>query len=127
MIGRCQICGRKKPTRKDGTIGHHFTKGERCRGAGAVPLELGDDRLEAVILEARDRQERAMLELRALRDRRANWIDPAIERAAYAFPIKLERRLRRHRDWPARARRQMERYGYAEQPPAYLIERERNA
>ena len=54
-----------------------------------------------------------------------------IRRAALAsHAVKLERRLKRHLDWPARYRRsiarQMERQGYAwaEPPPLYLVERE---
>jgi len=68
-----------------------------------------------------------------LEDARANWIEPAlfIRRATLASQlVKIQRRLKRHLDWPARYRRsmarQMERQGYAwaDPPPPYMIERE---
>lgn len=129
---RCQICGRRKHLRKDGTVVHHFTGGTRCEGAGFPPIEVDDGRLAEVVatLTAREREARAAI--RELEERRANYIDPALrqrETALFLRRFKLERRLDRIRDWPrryARAReRQLYEHGYcwAEEPPAYLVAR----
>jgi len=124
--GRCQICGRLKATRSDGSISHHHVKGVPCTGKGSPPIELDDRFLE----QEAGRLYRAAAAIRAtireLIARRVNYIDPALERArdqADDQAYKLDRRLARHRAWPDRYERQMERYGYAMPPPAYLLER----
>lgn len=125
---RCQICGRRKGLRKDRMILHHYVGGEPCPGLGYPPIEESDARLEqytvAVAIVASD----LLGDLAALFDARANYIDPALIKrygAASALATKIERRLERHRAWPERYRRQMERQGWGSPPPDYLIKRER--
>lgn len=124
--GRCQLCGRRKATRADGTIAAHYAGGVPCRGVGALPLDRDDRRLEEIIRELELELASIVAELRDLRDRRANWIDPTLPRRRTFLEdeaFRLRRRLKRHRDWPARYSRQMERFGYADVPPAYLLDR----
>ena len=130
---RCQICGRRKSLRKNGMVTCHYVGGAPCPGSGFPPIEHDDGCLFQRAAKAESDFQRAYDAVRRLEDARANWIDPAlfIRRAALAsHAVKLERRLKRHLDWPARYRRsiarQMERQGYAwaEPPPLYLVERE---
>jgi len=129
---RCQICGKRKHLRKNGTIAHHCVGGPRCPGSGHPPIEQDD----AWLIEYADRAQRAYERVRdeiyALQDRRANYIDPALisRRGALAgLSLKLSRRVKRHREWAERYARSMERqmmthgYGWADQPPAYLVAR----
>lgn len=63
------------------------------------------------------------LELAELFERRANWIEPRLYSDLLAATIeanRLGRRLSRHRAWPARFARQMERQGWGDPPPTYL-------
>lgn len=130
---RCQICGRRKSLRKNGMVTCHYVGGAPCPGSGFPPIEHDDGCLLQRAAKAESDVQRAYDAVRRLEDARASWIDPAllIRRAALAsHAVKLERRLKRHLDWPARYRRsiarQMERQGYAwaEPPPLYLVERE---
>lgn len=132
MKPRCQICGRRKHLRKNGTIVFHHVRGDRCDGAGFLPIEQDDARLVAIVAEREARYDRLRAEIADLEERRANYIDPALIRArnyAWLAYREVEKRLVRHRDWPARyARsiaRQMEKHGYAwaDPPPAYLLAR----
>jgi hypothetical protein len=123
---RCQICGRRRNLRRDGTIAHHHVRGQPCLGVGFLPIEQDDARLEAVAREAEARDRALTRELAALYERRANYIDPALIDAcgrAVALSLRLERRLARHRAWPARFARQMERQGWGDPPPDYLRQR----
>jgi hypothetical protein len=124
--GRCQICGRLKPLKVSGVMVHHHVKGVPCTGKNHPPLEADDAHLEAEAkrLYAVSDAKRALV--RDMLARRVNFIDPAheaIASAAWDQAYKLERRLKRHRDWPARYHRQMERYGMAMPAPSYLLER----
>lgn len=131
MTTRCQVCGRRKHVRKDGSITAHFTKGDRCLGGGFPPIERDDARLREVAEQATAAADRAATYVRELQERRANDVDSAIRRrnALWLAALPLKRRLARHDDWPARyARsmaRQMEKHGYAwaDPPPAYLLRR----
>lgn len=109
---------------------HHHVQGVPCRGKDHPPLEVDDAHLAAEVarLYAVSRTKRAFI--RDLLAKRVNYIDPAISVAAseaWGQAYKLERRLKRHRDWPARYHRQMERYGYAMPAPAYLMARLKDA
>ena len=130
---RCQICARRKSLRKNGMVTRHYVGGAPCPGSGFPPIEQDDARLMRCAADAESDFQRAYDAVGRLEDARTNWIDPAlfIRRAALAsHAVKLERRLKRHLDWPARYRRsiarQMERQGYAwaEPPPLYLVKRE---
>ncbi|WP_125953099.1 hypothetical protein [Novosphingobium sp. MD-1] len=129
---RCQICGRRKHLRKDGTVVHHCVGGPRCPGSGHPPIEHDDARLISYAAEIERAYRKAYAAVRVLEERRANFIDPAliIRRGLFAGQaLRIGRRLQRHRDWPERYRRsiarQMDRHGYAwaEPPPDYLVER----
>lgn len=122
----CQICGRRRGTNKAGMILHHHVRSRVCPGTGFPPIEQDDARLSQLLEEARAIDRACTEELRALFDRRANYIDPAlIDRcgAAVSLSLRLERRLARHLEWPRRFARQMERQGWGSPPPAYLIAR----
>lgn len=126
MIGRCQICGRRRGQRKDGGLVRHYVRGLPCEGEGFSPIEIDDSRLADLVSAKREAWRAIVLSLKALRDRRANWIDPQLEiqaRRLWSEASKLERRLNRHRSWPARFAREMERQGWGSPPPAYLIAR----
>jgi hypothetical protein len=123
---RCQVCGRRRGTNKLGLILHHHVRDQLCPGVGFVPIEQDDARLEAVAREAQARDRALTRELAALYERRANYIDPALLDAcgrAVALSARLDRRLARHRAWPARFARQMERDGWGDPPPDYLRQR----
>lgn len=124
---RCQICGRRQGLRANGTIRFHHVASRVCAGAGFAPIELDDDRLERCVAVLTEELSVAVRALRILRESRANFIPPELtERRARIEGelVRLERRLKRHRNWPARFRRQMERDGWGDRPPAYLLERE---
>jgi len=130
---RCQICGRRKPLRKNRTVVHHCVGGPRCPGSGYPPIEHDDGRLIEYAARIEAAYQRAYATVHALEAARANWIDPAliVRRGLLAGQaLRIARRLKRHRDWPERYRRamarQMEHHGYAwaDPPPAYLVERE---
>lgn len=132
--GRCQICGRRKYLRKSAVIAHHCVGGPVCSGTGHLPIECDDACLIAYAAQVITAYEMAHETVQRLEDARANWIDPVliVRRGVLAgHALRLGRRLKRHREWPARYQRsiprQMERYGYAwsDPPPAYLVERER--
>jgi hypothetical protein len=129
---RCQICGRRKHLRKDGAIVHHFVHGDRCLGAGHPPIEDSDARLVEVAADLSAAYDRVTAAIRALEDRRANYIDPALiarRRALSASSFKIGNRLRRHRAWAARYVRKYDKdmmelgYVWADKPPPYLISR----
>lgn len=123
---RCQICGRRLRLNKDGAIAMHHVRSAPCPGAGHPPIEQSDARLVSLIPETDDQARAAYAEIAALTERRVNWIDPALYRIgadASRLRDRLSRRLARHRAWPERFRRQMERQGWGDPPPAYLIER----
>lgn len=131
---RCQLCGRAKALRKDGTIVFHHVDGDPCPGRGFPPIEHDDARLEAYAVAVQRQFDDVHAKIRALEEARANYIDPALiaRRAALArLSLRVWNRLRRHRDWPGRYRRSMARqmakygYAYADPPPDYLIERDR--
>ncbi len=129
---RCQICGRRKHLRKNGTLVYHHVGGPRCPGSGHPPIEVDDAWLVeyAAQLDAAYRQARDAI--KALEDRRVNYIDPAliVRRGILAGDsLKIRRRLIRHHEWPARYIRTYDRhmmtqgYVWAGKPPAYLISR----
>jgi hypothetical protein len=127
MRVRCQVCGRRQGLKKTGGVRFHHVAGVPCEGAGFPPLEVDDGRLAQLAAEAWASYRKACDEVRALEERRANWIDPRLTARLYADLAKwsrLTRRLDRHRAWPDRFRRQMDRQGYGLPPPAYLVERE---
>lgn len=129
-MSRCQICGRRKGLRQDGTIVHHYVAGVPCMGIGHPPIESDDAHLAACRDKAADEWRAARDHIAELLARRVNWIDPRLERRReelFDLYLRLQRRLDRHRAWPARFRRQMERDGYGMAPPAYLLERESHA
>lgn len=124
--GKCQICGRRRPLKKSGGMVHHHVKGIPCRGKDHPPLEVDDRALEAEAAHYRAIEAKHRAAIKELVARRANWIDPAISAAAsqaWYSAYLMERRLARHRAWPERYRKQMERDGMAMPPPAYLLER----
>lgn len=124
--GRCQICGRLKGVRVTGGLVHHHVRGVPCPGKGAVPIEEDDRFLESEARRHRAAERSIRATVRDLLARRVNYIDPALQRAADQASdqaYKLERRLARHRNWPARYERQMARDGMAMRPPEYLLER----
>jgi hypothetical protein len=126
MRGRCQICGRLKPIRITGGIAYHHVQGVPCTGKGQLPLDQDDAFLVSEAKRLRDEQRQHSATIRTLIERRANFIDPAIEKArdaAWSAADKLERRLKRHRNWPARYEREMARDGMSMPPPAYLLAR----
>jgi hypothetical protein len=129
---RCQLCGRRKGLRKDGTIVHHFVGGDKCPGAGHPPIEESDARLIEVAAQLSAAFDRVNAEIRALQDRRANFIDPALihrRGALAAQSLKVNNRLHRHRTWADRYVRTYDRhmmtqgYVWADKPPPYLISR----
>lgn len=122
-MNRCQICGRRIGLLKNGNVRSHHVRGKLCGGVGAPPIEQSDNRLEECAEAASAREAALVAELAELLERRANYIEPRIyadlldaSRAAR----RLERRLRRHRDWPRRFARQMVRQGWGDPPPAYM-------
>lgn len=120
---RCQICGRRRGLNKARLVLFHHVKGRPCLGAGFPPIEESDARLAELAEETRLAARAAGRELAALYARRANWIDPALVARRYELADsadRLARRLKRHRSWPARFARQMERQGWGSPPPAYL-------
>jgi hypothetical protein len=74
---------------------HHY-RNAPCEGAGFPPIEQDDARL-------------------------AELVEASVETAAEHK--RLKRRLQRHRSWPERFRREMERDGYGQPPPEYLWSR----
>lgn len=129
---RCQICGRRKHLRKDGMIVHHFVQGDRCEGAAHPPIEESDARLVELAAQLSAAYDRVAAEIRALEDRRANYIDPALiaRRGALASrALKIGDRLRRHQRWAERYVRKFDKdmmelgYVWADKPPLYLISR----
>ncbi len=128
--GRCQICARRVRLNVRGEIAGHYHRGERCAGANYAPIEREDSQLLECARLQRAIASRLAAEIADLMDRRVNRIEPELlERygRACATASRLERRLARHRAWPERFRRDMERHGYGYPPPAYLVERERLA
>lgn len=130
---RCQICGRRKHLRKNGTVVHHCVGGPRCPGSGYPPIEHDDGWLIEYAARVEAAYQRTDAAVHALQAARASWIDPVliVRRSLLAGQaLRIGRRLKRHRDWPERYRRamarQMEHHGYAwaDPPPAYLVERE---
>jgi hypothetical protein len=128
----CQICGRRKHLRKNGTVVHHHVGGPLCPGAGYPPIEHDDARLVGYAGEIGDAYERANAAVKRLEEDRANWIDPALIvrwRLLAGEVVKISRRVQRYLDWPERYRRsmalQMQKFGYAwsDPPPLYLVER----
>lgn len=129
---RCQICGKRKHLRKNGTIVHHCVGGPRCEGSGQLPIDVSDEFLVAYHARVQAAYERARDAIRELEDRRANYIDPALihRRGALAgLSLKIGRRLKWVRSWAARYvrsyDRQMMEQGccWADKPPPYLISR----
>jgi hypothetical protein len=123
---RCQICGRSRPLRKNGTIAHHCVGGPQCPGTGHPPIERDDAWLIAYTDNVEAAYRRAYDAVRALEEARANWIDPALIIRCGLLAgqsLKLRRRLKRHLSWPDRYRRSMDRFGWATPPPEYLAER----
>ena len=132
MLGRCQICGRRKGSRKDGGLVLHHVRSLRCPGSGSPPIELSDERLASYAAEIDTQLAAVRAELRALEERRANWIDPAlIDRRVVLLDlsIKITARLRRMRGWAARYHRIYDRdmmlqgWTWSEKPPGYMISR----
>lgn len=122
----CQICGRRRGLNKKGGVLHHHVHGRPCPGIGFPPIEQDDARLVEVLAIAQAADKQYSIELAGLFERRANYIDPAlIDRASYAvsLSLRLERRLARHRAWPQRFARQMEKQGWGSPPPDYLAAR----
>jgi len=126
--GHCQICGRARPLRADGSLRGHYVAGNLCAGAGFLPIEVSDDRLRGCVAEME--AELASLEehLKALREQRVNRIDPCLQQRwleLRSSSRRLLRRIRRLENWPERHKRQMEQYGYTLEcsPPAYLLAR----
>jgi hypothetical protein len=123
---RCQICSRRRGLNKAGGMLAHYVRGLPCPGTGFPPVEQSDQRLETFLAEIRAEAEAAGAEISAAIAARANRIEPElIERSLVTDRLlrRLERRLARHRGWPARFRREMERSGYGSPPPAYLLAR----
>lgn len=123
---RCQICGRRKHLRKDQGVAHHHVDGVPCLGIGHPPIEQADDRLVECVALAEATDRRLTAQLAGLYERRANFIDPALITAMIASSKRARRlaaRLKRHRDWPARFAREMERDGWGSPPPEYLTQR----
>lgn len=123
---RCQVCGRRLGLSKAGAIPHHNVKGKPCPGKGHPPIEQDDAALAAAVPEARAAADALWREYRGLIDRRANYIPPHLlpdYLAASAWAGRLERRLKRHREWPARFEREMARDGMGMPPPDYLLRR----
>lgn len=132
MTTRCQICGRRKHTRKMGGIVMHHVNSDRCPGTGHPPIEYDDSWLRQCTREASAAWTAAQDEIDALVDARANYIEPRlINRRNYLLSVscKLDARLRRIDGWAARYARTFDRqmmtqgYVWADKPPAYLIER----
>lgn len=124
---RCQICGRRRGTGKAGQILMHHVRGLPCPGTGFPPIEIDDSRLETLLVEVEAAERVALNELVVLYDQRANYIDPALIRRygdLSAQSARIQRRIARHRAWPQRFERQMERQGWGYPPPAYLLARE---
>jgi len=129
-VTRCQVCGRRIGLTQAGAIRHHHVRAVTCPGVGFPPIEQDDARLEALARETRAREVELTGQLRALYDARANFIDPALTRAiceALSAARRLEQRLARHRAWPERFNRQMERQGWGDPPPEYLRARQTGA
>lgn len=122
----CQICGRRKGLKKNGTVVMHHVRGERCQGTGHPSLDYSHDALAAEIERLRAEAQKFRKAIRRLEDRRANWIDPRYavrQRELERQADKLARRLKRHLGRPARYRRQMETRGWSdESPPQYLLD-----
>lgn len=125
-VTRCQVCGRRLGLSKAGAIPHHHVKGVPCPGKGHPPIEQDDARLESAWREAAVESRAATRAYLALIDRRANYIDQRVYdrmRETSRVADRLKRRLDRHRGWPARFERQMERDGWGDPPPDYLLVR----
>ena len=109
---RCQIGGRRKHLRKNGTVVHHCVGGPRCPGSGYPPIEHDDARLIEYAAHVEAAYQRVYAAVRALEEARANWIDPAliVRRGTLAGQsLRIGRRLKRHREWPDRYRRSIAR------------------
>ncbi len=131
---RCQICGRRKGLRKDGTVVFHHVDSDPCPGRGFRPIEHDDGRLVQYAGAITKAFDDVRGQIRALEEARANYIEPALtsRRAALAkLSLKVNGRLRRHMEWPERYRRSMDRkmakfgYAWSDPPPDYLILRDR--
>lgn len=123
----CQICGRRKALKSGGVVRFHNVDLAPCPGAGFPPIEQDDTRLEQYALAVERAEREIQGELLELYDRRANFIPPELIdrlRCAGLLARRIRGRLERHRNWPARFRRQMELYGYGSPPPQYLLDRE---
>jgi hypothetical protein len=125
-VTRCQICGRRRGLNKAGGMLFHNVRGSPCLGVGFPPIERTDSRLAELADETAIATRDAARELSELRERRANWIDPAlVVRVSTLATLRdrLRRRLDRNRAWPARFARQMEQRGWGDPPPDYLTAR----
>lgn len=99
----CQVCGRRKPLRADGTIGMHYVDGVPCPGVGAVPIAQGTDALKAAAVAAWLTERGLTLARQAHDDRHArlrlnvplDWRRLLPESEAGIRARKLDRRLRR--------------------------------
>lgn len=73
MIGtQCQVCGRRKPLRQDGTIVHHYRQGWLCAGTGFAPAGAATDAIERAIAIAQAADDRHMREWQRHRELRLN-------------------------------------------------------
>lgn len=123
---RCQICGRRVRLKAGEVIAHHHVRGRACPGIGHPPIERDDAALTQRAADQAELADELGRELADLYARRANFIPPDLS-ARYGEALtearRLHRRLRRHRLWPERFRRQMETQGWGDPPPAYLRDR----
>lgn len=95
--GRCQICGRRKATARDGRIVRHYYKGGACRGSGSLPFDEDAGAIEAAIAHYQSVDDALSAEWRAHRRAGANAPFARLEDLQFAIAerLRLQRRLRR--------------------------------
>ena len=122
----CQCCGRARGVKADGTVPMHHYRNAPCEGTGFPPIEQDDARLAELVDQWAERAESARSTVAVGLYAGANRIEPELVEASVATAAehkRLARRLQRHRSWPERFRREMERDGYGQPPPEYLWSR----
>ena len=125
--GKCQICLRRLRLSRSGEIVSHHYRGDHCPGSAFAPIEIDDSRLAEIAAYERNRAGLLAREIQQQINRRANRIEPDLIRRQSEVSSradKLEARLARLQSWPARFERQMQKVGYGDPPPRYIVERQ---
>lgn len=103
MQSHCQVCGRAKPTLKDGTIARHHFRGELCLGAYSPPYEVSGAAITSAEQHWTRQAARYALRWDQHRAGRTNEPLPASFWAAWAAASREVLRLRRRElNWARR-------------------------